>query len=62
MVLGSTQDISLQSALVLLHNISMPNMGLIHADGQLLGGQTQEDIFHKLFLIMNGKVERVKLE
>lgn len=54
---GSKQEHTLQTALVELHNLSMPHLGMIHPQQGLLGSSTQRtDIYYKLFLLLNNKV------
>lgn len=53
---GSKQEHTLQTALVELHNLSMPHLGMIHPQQGLLGSSTQRtDIYYKLFLLLNNK-------
>ena len=55
---GSSQTTSMQAALQLLHNLSVPNLE-VESSG-LLRRTLRSDIFYKLFLAINGKVaERV---
>eukprot|EP00095_Tigriopus_kingsejongensis_P006035 maker-scaffold889_size84747-snap-gene-0.24 protein:Tk06035 transcript:maker-scaffold889_size84747-snap-gene-0.24-mRNA-1 annotation:"hypothetical protein L798_01615" len=52
---GSKQENTLQTALLELHNISMPHLGLVHPRKGLLGSNQRTDIYYKLFLMLNSK-------
>ena len=53
---GSSQETSLQRALVELHNLSMPHLAIQRPNRDFLGRPQRQDIFYKLFLMINSEV------
>lgn len=57
---GSSQETSLQRALVELHNLSIPHLPFKKLTHDFLGRPQRQDIFYKLFLMINSEVDEMK--
>jgi len=53
---GGSADISLVSSMMALHNISVPGLGLVRYNGEMVDEIRREDIFHRLSFVLKGKV------